>query len=93
MDFAAITVAILGVCVGASFRLRFLLGLILLTLAITLVFALSYSHTFLNSLLIIIVAQVLLQGGYFTGLMGRVFFRVRRKLAGPKADRLQQRDS
>jgi hypothetical protein len=66
-------------------------------LPITLLFALSYSHTLLESLLIIVVAQALVQGGYFVGLVGRVFFsRVQRKLtgsSGTKADRLQQRDS
>jgi hypothetical protein len=93
MGFAAIAVAILGVGIGVSF----LIGVVVLVLSIALLFAFSYSCSFLNSLLIIVVAQALLQGGYFVGLVGRVFFsRVQRKLtglSGPEADRLQQRDS
>jgi hypothetical protein len=97
MESAAIAVAILGVSIGATFRLRFLLGVVVLVLAITLFFALSHSYTFLSGLLIVVVAQTLLQGGYFAGLVGRAFFsRVQRKfagLSGPKADRLRQPDS
>ena len=97
MGYAAIAVAILGAAIGVTFRLRLLLGVVVIVLAITLIFALSHHYSFLDSLLIVVVAQALLQGGYFAGLVGRVSFsRVLDKLTGlsaPEAKRLQHRDS
>jgi hypothetical protein len=94
MGIAAIAVAILGVALGLTFRLRFLLGVILTALVMTTIFVSTQSYGVLKSLLIIVVAQVLLQSGYFAGLVARgVFFRVWGKLAGlprAEAERLQQ---
>jgi hypothetical protein len=94
MGIAAIAVAILGVILGLTFRLRFVLGVILTALMMTTIFVSTQSYGILNGLLIIVVAQFLLQGGYFAGLVARGFFpRMSGKLAGlprPKAERFQQ---
>jgi hypothetical protein len=60
MGFAAIAIVMLGATIGATFRLRFLLGMIVLILAITLLFALSHDYGFLGTLLFIVVSQALL---------------------------------
>ena len=94
MEYAAIAVAILGIAIGVTFRLRFLLGMILAVLAITLIFVVSHPYGVLKGLLIIAIAQTLLQGGYFAGLLGRLFFsRAQRRLNGlsePKAEGVRQ---
>jgi len=94
MGIAAIAVAILGVALGLTCRLRFLLAVILTALVMTTVFVSTQSYGVLKSLLVIVVAQVLLQSGFFAGLVARsVFSRVSGKLAGlprPEAERLQQ---
>ena len=74
MGIAAIAVAILGVILGLTFRLRPLLGVILAALAMTTIFVSTQSYGILKSLLVIVVAQVLLQSGYFAGLVARGFF-------------------
>jgi hypothetical protein len=96
MQYAAIALAFLGAAIGARFRLRFLVGVIALLLPITLVLVLVKPYSVRDSLIIIMAAQALLQGGYFAGLVGRVFFsRIQGKLSGlfvPKAERWQERD-
>jgi hypothetical protein len=74
MEYAAVAVAILGCAVGATFRLRFLLGVILLVLAISLVFAVSHGSGVWGKLLIVVVPQAILQGSYLVGLVTRGFF-------------------
>jgi hypothetical protein len=81
MGIAAIAVAILGVTLGLTFRLRFLLGAILTALGMTTTFVSTPSYGIRKSLLVIVVAQFLLQGGHFAGLVARGFFsRVSGKL-------------
>ena len=87
MEYAAVAVAMLGCAVGATFRLRFLLGVVLLVLAISLVLLLSHGSGLWGKVLIILVPQALLQGGYFVGLVGRgVFFFVQRRLSFARAE-------
>jgi len=74
MQCAAVAVAILGCVVGATFRLRFLLGVVLLVLTISLVFSLSHGSGLWDKVLIILVPQAVLQGGYFVGLVSRGVF-------------------
>jgi hypothetical protein len=95
MEYGAIgVIAALGAAVGLTFRLRFLLGMAAILLAITLIYALSHHYSFLGSLIIVVVAQTLLQGGYFAGLMGRSLLSPKlTDISAPEAKRLQQRDS
>lgn len=81
MEYAAVAIAILGLVVGATFRLRFLLGIVLLLLPISLVFSVSHGYGLLTTVLMIVVPQAILQGGYFLGLLGRAAFSItQRKL-------------
>jgi hypothetical protein len=83
MEYTAIAIAILGLIIGATFRLRFLLGIVLLMLPISLVFSISHGYSFLATVLMIVVPQAILQGGYFLGLLGRAAFSItQRKLIG-----------
>jgi len=97
MGYAAVILAVLGIMVGATFRLKFLLAMIVCVLAISLVIAWSYAHSLKEAVLIVAGAQFILQFGYFLGLIGRPFLSyLRVKLSGffSSARRLQQdRDS
>jgi hypothetical protein len=94
MEYSALVLAILGGAIGLRFRLRFVLGVAVLVLAISLVFVVSHHYSFGGSLLVILGAQTLLQGGYFAGLVGRALFPgVQRKLNGlsaSEADRVRR---
>jgi lysylphosphatidylglycerol synthetase-like protein (DUF2156 family) len=82
MTAAAIAIALLGFAVGARFRLRTLI--LLATLLLFLSFALSLARGFNigNTALTVIVAQFILQGSYFSGLVAQAalakFYRRRR---------------
>lgn len=83
MQVAALILGILGVAVGLTYRLRFLVGMALMMLAITLIYVSSRSYGLPKNLLIVAAAQVLLQGGYFVGLVTRMLFSgVQRGLSG-----------
>ncbi|MGA2288046.1 hypothetical protein [Bradyrhizobium sp.] len=71
MEAAAIALAILGVAVGAMFRLKVLLAIVALLLVASLVFSLSRGFTFQGTALTILAAQCILQGSYFLGLVIR----------------------
>jgi hypothetical protein len=94
MEYVAVAVAIFGVAIGLTSRLRFLLGMVVTVCAITLIFVLSQPYGVLRSLVVIMVAQALLQGGYVTGLVGRHFFsRIQSRLSGlsgPEAKGVRQ---
>lgn len=81
MEYAGVAIAILGFIIGATFRLRFLLGIVLLLLPISLVFSVSHGYGLLATVAMVVVPQALLQGGYFLGLLGRAAFSItQRKL-------------
>ena len=89
MEYGVLAVAILGCAIGLTFRLRFLLGVVLLVLAISSVCLLFYGSGLWGKVLIILVPQAVLQGGYFVGLVSRgVFSSVQRKLSFAKAEQL-----
>jgi hypothetical protein len=93
MEYTAIAFAILGCIVGATFRLRFLLGVVALVLAISIVLSLSHRFGAWDRVLIIVVPQAILQVSYLLGLVGRgIFSVVRRKLtslSGAEAEHLR----
>jgi hypothetical protein len=95
MEYAAVAIAILGLIIGATFRLRFLLGIVLLLLPISLAFSVSRGYGFLATVLMVVVPQAILQGGYFLGLLGRTTFSIaQRKLTGlskAQAEQLRRR--
>jgi hypothetical protein len=74
MEYAAIALAILGVAIGAMFRLKTLLPIIALLLVACVAFSLTHGFSFLDTALTVITAQAILQGSYFLGLAIRAIF-------------------
>jgi hypothetical protein len=71
MGSAAISLVILGFAVGAVFRLKILLSILALVLIFTIVFSFGHGFTFLETALIILEAQSIVQASYFLGLVTR----------------------
>jgi hypothetical protein len=74
MGEAAIALAVLGFAVGLVFRLKVLLPILAMLLIASIVFSLERGFSFLENALIIMVAQSIVQGSYFLGLLVRAFF-------------------
>jgi hypothetical protein len=71
MYYTAIALAMLGVAVGVTFRLKILLAIVALMLLISVVFSLANGFSFLDTALTIMAVQTILQGSYFLGLVAR----------------------
>jgi hypothetical protein len=74
MVYAAIALVIVGVAVGLVFRLKVLLPILASLLFVSIVFSVARGFSFLDSALTVMVAQAILQGSYFLGLVIRGFF-------------------
>jgi hypothetical protein len=71
MGDAAIALALLGFAVGALFRLRILLSILALLLVASIVFSVARGFGFLDTALIIMAVQSIVQSSYFLGLVVR----------------------
>jgi hypothetical protein len=71
MGDAAIALALLGFAVGALFRLRILLSILALLLVVSIVFSVARGFGFLDTALIIMAVQSIVQSSYFLGLVVR----------------------
>jgi UPF0716 family protein affecting phage T7 exclusion len=81
MEHAAIGLAVFGALLGLRFRFRVLLPFALLVLLVALFLAFNRQLGALQTLLIVLISQAILQGSYFIGLATRALFRVfQRKL-------------
>jgi hypothetical protein len=69
MGTAAIAVAVLGILVGAMFRLKVLLAFVGLVLVVSVFFSVSRGFSFLETSMTLLVGQIILQSGYFVGLV------------------------
>ena len=74
MGYAAVGLAILGFAIGVMFRLKVLLTFVGLLLVFSVAFSLNHGFTFLEAALTILVAQSILQGTYFLGLVAKSAF-------------------
>jgi hypothetical protein len=74
MGCAAIALAMLGLAIGLLFRLKILLPFIALLLVVSVTFSVARDFTFLKTALTIMVAQTILQVGFFLGLLTRAYF-------------------
>lgn len=72
---AAIGLAVFGALLGLRFRFRILLPFVLLVLLVALFLAFKWRLGGLETLLIVIISQAILQGSYFIGLATRALFR------------------
>ena len=81
MEYAAIGLAIFGAALGLRFRFRVLLPFVLLVLLIGLFLAFNRQLGGLQTVLVVLTSQAILQGGYFIGVITRALFRaLQRKL-------------
>jgi hypothetical protein len=74
MGEAAVALAVLGFAVGLVFRLKVLLPILAVLLIGSLIFSLERGFSFLEAAATIMVAQSIVQGSYFLGLLVRAFF-------------------
>lgn len=68
MVWTAIALAISGVAAGILLQLKIFLPIVGLLLVVSFSFSLANGFSFLDTALTIIVAQTILQGGYFLGV-------------------------
>jgi hypothetical protein len=71
MGYAAVALAVLGFATGLAFRLQFLLPILAALLVISTVVATAQGFGILHSALTVILAQTIMQSGYFLGIVGR----------------------
>jgi hypothetical protein len=71
---ASVGLAILGVAVGAMFRLKVLLSILALLVVVSISFSVSRHFSFAQTALTIIASQTIVQTSYFLGLIARAFF-------------------
>ena len=74
MLFAAIALALVGFVVGVVFRFKVLLPVLLLLLLVSIIFSVGRGFGFGDTLLTVFVAQCIVQGSYFLGLVARALF-------------------
>lgn len=71
MMYFSIALAVVGAAAGFAFRWKVLLPLIVLLPFVVIIFSLSRGSTLEDALIISLVAEAVLQGGYFVGLLIR----------------------
>ena len=71
MGYATITLAIMGIAVGAIFRLKVLLAVLAILLLASILVSVGRGLNFLDTALTIMVVQTVVQAGYFVGLVAR----------------------
>lgn len=71
MVWTAIGLAISGVAAGILLQLKIFLTIVGLLLVVSVAFSLANGFSFLDTALTIIVAQTMLQSGYFLGVVIR----------------------
>jgi hypothetical protein len=71
VEYFAVGLAVLGAAVGIIFRLKVLLPIIGVLLCASIIFSVSRGLSFLDTALVVVVAQAVLQAGYFAGLFAR----------------------
>ena len=71
MEYYAVGLAVLGAVVGVAFRWKVLLPIIGLLPLASIIFGISRGLGVLDTAIVIIVAEAILQGGYLVGLLIR----------------------
>lgn len=80
MEYAATALAILGVAAGVAFRAKVLLPIIGAVLLASIIFGLAKGFGFMNTALMVLMGQAILQGSYFLGLLIRAIFSALRRM-------------
>ena len=71
MEYFAVGLAVLGATVGVIFRWKVLLPIVGVILCASIILSISHGLSFRDAALVVIAAQVILQSGYFVGLLIR----------------------
>jgi hypothetical protein len=71
MEYLAVGLAVIGAAVGIAFRWKVLLPIIGLLPFASIIFSVSHGLSFRDAAIVVIATQVILQGGYFAGLLIR----------------------
>jgi hypothetical protein len=74
MEDAAVAIAILGFAVGMMFRLKVLVVIVVLLLAVSILSSIARGFTFVETTLMIVTTQSIVQASYFLGLVARAVF-------------------
>jgi hypothetical protein len=70
-EYYSVGLAVLGVAVGVAFRWQVLLPAIGLLPPVSIIFSICRGLGFLDTVIVIVLAEAVLQGGYFVGLLIR----------------------
>jgi hypothetical protein len=71
MEYYAVGLALLGGAVGAAFRWKVLLPIVGLLPFVSIIFSISRGFGFVHTMIVILAAEAILQGGYLVGLLIR----------------------
>ena len=75
MEYAAVALAVFGTIVGLRYRFRVLLPFVVLVFLASVVFSPFVHLSAIETLLTILAAEAVLQGGYVVGLIVRASFK------------------
>ncbi|WP_024506302.1 hypothetical protein [Bradyrhizobium sp. ARR65] len=90
MEYAAGALAVFGAILGLRFRFRVLLPFVMLLFLACVLFSFARGLGWLETLLIILVSEAILQGCYFGGLLIRRGFKfAQRKLPRSWSERVR----
>jgi len=82
MIYSAVGLAVIGAAVGLAFRWKMLLPVIVLLPVAAIIFSVSRGFSHEDTAIVVIVAEAVLQGGYFAGLLTRFFATAIMRSAG-----------
>ncbi len=80
MGYAIAALAVMGLAVGVVFRLKVLLPILATLLIVSVGVAITRSYGFIDALLTIFLVQVIVQAGYFSGVVIRAYFAGNRRM-------------
>ena len=91
MMYFAAGLAVIGAAAGSAFRWKVLLPIIVLLPFAAIVLSVSHSSNLENTVIVVLVAEAILQGGYFVGLLIRFFATAVMRSAGAHSFLLSRR--
>jgi hypothetical protein len=71
MECCAVGLAVIGAAVGIGFRWKVLLPIIALLPFASIIYSISHGLSFRDAAIVVIATQIILQSGYFVGLLIR----------------------
>ncbi len=93
MIYSAIGLAVIGAAVGVAFRWKVLLPVIVLLPFAAIVFSVSRGLNHEDTAIVVVAAEAVLQGGYFSGLLIRFISTASMRSAGVSSVFKSRRDT